>query len=143
MLNVYEQIYSSRIAEKVGNLPVQDLIVLSAAVIFFSDRGEEKRLPLKQLYKEVEIELQDALERWSFKDKIDYNKFLHAIDELEFYGFFKVIKDKSNVSKGHELLLTVDLEELDRELEKKKDEKAQRENKMQQLPKLEKQQEQL
>jgi len=98
--------------------------VLSAAVIFFSDRGEEKRLPLKQLYKEVEEELKDALERWSFRDKIDYNKFLHAIDELEFYGFFKVIKDKSNLSKGHELVLGVDLEELDRELEKKKAERS-------------------
>jgi hypothetical protein len=117
-------------------LPIQDLIVLSAAVIFFADRGEEKRLPLKHLYKEVEEELKSALENWSFRDKIDYNKFLHAIDELEFYGFFKVLKDK----KSHEVLLTVDLEELDRELEKKKDERGQ---KREQTKPVEKQKEQL
>jgi len=54
MLEVYEKKYNKHIAEKIANLPDQDIIVLRASVNLFTDLGEEKRISYKQLFDEIE-----------------------------------------------------------------------------------------
>ena len=82
----------------------------------FLNMEDNVQVPYTTLYRSVIEEC-----RKNTVDKMDMQQFINCIDELEYYSFFHVFKNKRD-QKSSLVSLKVDLKELESALDKQKEE---------------------
>jgi len=80
--------------------------VLSAIVEVFQYCGELKQIHFPRLYEEVQIECSERKIQ-----KMEMMQFLNCVDELEYYNFVRIERNKRD-AKASMLALKVELAEL-------------------------------